>query len=79
MDLTIFRAEWGTVTNANPSYCFLLEPQVRFGDKPLKFQVFRFGDKRLKFEVVYPQNGTPVLKGLRPTYSDSTTQKMTTG
>ena len=30
----------------------LLEPQSRFGDKPLKFQ------------VVYPQNGTAILKGL---------------
>ena len=29
-----------------------LEPQSRFGDKPLKFQ------------VVCPQNGTAVLKGL---------------
>ena len=33
----------------------LLEPQFRFGDKPLKFQ------------VVYPQNGTAVLKGLTRT------------
>ena len=31
----------------------LLEPQSRFGDKPLIFQ------------VVCPQNGTAVLKGLR--------------
>ena len=30
-----------------------LEPQSRFGDKPLKYQ------------VVCPQNGTAVLKGLR--------------
>ena len=30
----------------------LLEPQSRFGDKPVKFQ------------VVCPQNGTAVLKGL---------------
>ena len=30
----------------------LLEPQSRFGDKPVKFQ------------VVCPQNGTSVLKGL---------------
>ena len=30
----------------------LLELQYRFGDNPLKFQ------------VVYPQNGTSVLKGL---------------
>ena len=32
----------------------LLEPQPRFGDKPLNFQ------------VVCPQNGTAVLKGPRP-------------
>ena len=32
----------------------LLEPQSRFGDKPLNLQ------------VVCPQNGTAVLKGLRP-------------
>ena len=32
----------------------LLEPQSRFGDKPLKFQ------------VVCPQNETAVLKGLSP-------------
>ena len=32
----------------------LLEPQSRFGDKPLKFQ------------VVCPHNGTAVLKGLHP-------------
>ena len=31
----------------------LLEPQSRFGDKPVKFQ------------VVFPQNGTAVLKGLK--------------
>ena len=31
----------------------LLEPQSRFGDKPVKFQ------------VVCPRNGTAVLKGLR--------------
>ena len=30
----------------------VLEPQSRFGDKPVKFQVVR------------PQNGTVVLKGL---------------
>ena len=37
--------------------CFLtlLEPQSRFGDKPVKFQ------------VVCPQNGTEVLKGLTVT------------
>ena len=33
-----------------------LEPQSRFGDKPLKFQVVR------------PQNGTAVLKGLKLLY-----------
>ena len=33
----------------------LLEPQSRFGDKPIKFQ------------VVCPQNGTAVLEGLRET------------
>ena len=37
----------------------LLQPQSRFGDKPLKFQ------------VVCPQNGTAVLKGLTPQFSRS--------
>ena len=31
----------------------LLEPESRFGDKPFKFQ------------VVFPQNGTAVLKGFK--------------
>ena len=38
----------------NPTHIQLtpLEPQSRFGDKPVKFQ------------IVCPQNGTAVLKGL---------------
>ena len=43
----------GTQINTWRCLLSLLEPQSRFGDKPFKFQ------------LVYPQNGTAVLKGLR--------------
>ena len=49
-----------TLSNYHHEYhSTLLEPQSRFGDRPLKFQ------------VVCPQNGTAVLKGLKR-YAQST-------
>ena len=40
----------------------LLEPQSRFGENPLEFQ------------VICPQNGTAVLKGLTTTWCNRTTK-----
>ena len=43
----------GARFDSSARYVILLEPQSRFGDKPVKFQVVR------------PQNGTAVLRGLK--------------
>ena len=60
------RVGWKEVTVLISVVCAVVKAEGLYPWTPLEPQ-FRFGDKPVNFQVVCPQNGRAVLKGLKAT------------